>query len=253
MSSAEPSTPLDPVEALERLGRLTLRENGMRSLLQAVADLAREVMPGHPETSVSLLINDRPSTAAFTGELARACDESQYGRGYGPCLHAAGTGEVVEVTDARTEPRWRDHLAHAAELGVLSTLSVPLPIGEGIVGAVNVYAREPDAFDEHSRAVATRFAAHAAAVAANMYAYEEVRDLADHLERRAESRAVVEQAKGILMERFGISADQAFQLLARAARHADAKVRSVAAGLVRTGEFPRRLGPPPDPTGDPAS
>jgi GAF domain-containing protein len=253
MSSADPSTPLDPVEALERLGRLTLRENGMRSLLQAVADLAREVMPGHPETSVSLLINDRPVTAAFTGELARACDESQYGRGYGPCLHAAGTGEVVEVVDARTDPRWRDHLAHAAELGVLSTLSVPLPIGEGIVGAVNVYAREPDAFDEHSRAVATRFAAHAAAVAANMYAYEEVRDLADHLERRAESRAVVEQAKGILMERFGISADQAFQLLARAARHADAKVRSVAAGLVRTGEFPQRLGPPPDPTGDPAS
>ena len=160
---------------------------------------------------------------------------------------------MVEVTDARSDPRWRDHLTHAAELGVLSTLSVPLPIGEGIVGAVNVYAREPDAFDEHSRGVATRFAAHAAAVAANMYAYEEVRDLADHLERRAESRAVVEQAKGILMERFGISADQAFQLLARAARHADAKVRSVAAGLVRTGEFPRRLGPPPDPTGDPAS
>ena len=70
MSSADPSTPLDPVEALERLGRLTLRENGMRSLLQAVADLAREVMPGHPETSVSLLINDRPSTAVFTGVLA---------------------------------------------------------------------------------------------------------------------------------------------------------------------------------------
>ena len=67
MSSADPSTPLDPVEALERLGRLTLRENGMRSLLQAVADLAREEMPGHPATSVSLLINDRPSTAVFPG------------------------------------------------------------------------------------------------------------------------------------------------------------------------------------------
>jgi GAF domain-containing protein len=253
MSSAEPSTPLDPVEALERLGRLTLREHGMRSLLQAVVDLARELVPGHPETSVSLLINDRPSTAVFTGELARACDESQYGRGYGPCLHAAGTGEVVEVVDARSDPRWPDYLAHAVELGVLSSLSVPLPIAEGIVGAVNVYACEPDAFDEHSRAVATRFAAHAAVVAANMYAYEEVRDLADHLERRAESRAVVEQAKGVLMERYGIDADQAYQLLARAARHAETRVRAVAAGLVRTGEFPRRLGPSPEATADDAS
>ena len=77
MSSADPSTPLDPVEALERLGRLPVRENGMRSLLQAVADLAREVVPGHPETSVSLLINDRPSTAVFTGELARAARHAE--------------------------------------------------------------------------------------------------------------------------------------------------------------------------------
>ena len=252
MSGDELPIPLDPVEALERLGRLTLREHGMRSLLQMVADLAKQVMPGDPEASVSLMVNDRSSTPVFTGELARACDESQYGRGYGPCLHAAGTGEVVEVTDARSDPRWRDHLTHAVELGVLSTLSVPLPIGEGIVGAVNVYAREADAFDEHSREVATRFAAHAAAVAANMYAYEEVRDLADHLERRAQSRAVVEQAKGVLMERYGISADQAFQMLTRAARHAGTKVRAVAADLVRTGEFPRRLGPAPEPTGDDA-
>ena len=67
----------------------------MRSLLQAMADLAKEVMPGDPEASVSLLINDRASTAVFTGELALDCDESQYGRGYGPCLHAASTGEVA--------------------------------------------------------------------------------------------------------------------------------------------------------------
>ncbi len=232
MLSSEPSTPLDPVEALERLGRLPLRENGMMSLLQAVADLAREVMPGRPETSVSLLINDRPSTAVSTGELARACDESQYGRGYGPCLHAAGTGEVVEVADARSDPRWPDYLAHAVELGVLSSLSVPLPIAEGIVGAVNVYAREPDAFDEHSRAVATRFAAHAAAVAANMYAYEEVRDLADHLERRAESRAVIEQAKGVLMAQRHVDADAAFEILREASQRYNRKLRDIAQAIV---------------------
>src|SRR3712207_8358188 len=111
-STGTPDAP-DPVEALERLGRLTLRENCMRSLLQAVTDLAKEVMPGDPETSVSLLINDRSSTAVFTGQLALDCDESQYGRGYGPCLHAAGTGEVVEIADAQIETRWRDYVQHA--------------------------------------------------------------------------------------------------------------------------------------------
>ena len=69
MSSTGPSGPLDPVEALERLGRLAFREHCLKSLLQSVAELAKEVMPGDLEASVSLLINDRPSTAVFTGQL----------------------------------------------------------------------------------------------------------------------------------------------------------------------------------------
>ena len=247
-STGTPDAP-DPVEALERLGRLTLRENCMRSLLQAVADLAKEVMPGDPETSVSLLINDRASTAVFTSPLALGCDESQYGRGYGPCLHAAGTGELVEIADAQAETRWPDYVQHAVEQGALSSLSIPLPISEGIAGAVNVYAREPHAFDEDSRSLATRFAASAAVVAANMYAFEEVRDLAEHLERRVASRAVVEQAKGILMERHGFTADQALQALTWAAADAGTKVRDIADHLVRSGELPQPAGPSPDRTG----
>jgi GAF domain-containing protein len=239
MASTDPSGPLDPVEALERLGRLGLRENCMRSLLQSVADLAKEVMPGNPEASVSLLINDRSSTAVFTGRLALDCDESQYGRGYGPCLHAAGTGELVEVDDAQAETRWRDYMQHAVEYGALSSLSVPLPINEGIAGAVNVYARKPHAFDEDSRSVATRFAAYAAVVAANMYAYEEARDLVEHLERRVESRAVLERATGILMERHELTADEALEALNRVARDTGTKVRDIADALVRTGEFPQ--------------
>jgi GAF domain-containing protein len=238
MSSTDPSGPLDPVEALERLGHLAFREHCLKSLLQSVAELAKEVMPGDLEASVSLLINDRPSTAVFTGQLALDCDESQYGRGYGPCLHAASTGEMVEIPDAQTETRWRDYMEHAVEHGALSSLSVPLPIHEGIAGAVNIYARKPHAFDEDSRLVATRFAGYAAMVATNMYAYEEARDLIEHLERRVQYRAVVEQASGILMERYQLTADQAMMALTQLARHTDTKVRQIAETLVRTGEIP---------------
>src|SRR5947209_8613586 len=86
-----------PAEALERLGALSLRELSMDSLLQTVADLARTVMPGNPETSVLLLVRDRPSTVVHTGELALDLDETQYERGHGPCLDAARTGEMTEV------------------------------------------------------------------------------------------------------------------------------------------------------------
>jgi GAF domain-containing protein len=204
-----------------------------------LADLAKEVMPGTPEVSVSLLINDRPSTAVFTGQLALDCDESKYGRGYGPCLHAAGSGDLVEVADAQAETRWGDYMEHAVEHGALSSLSVPLPIHEGIAGAINVYARKPNAFDEESRSVATRFAACAAVAAANMYAHEEARDLIEHLERRVDSRAVIERATGILMGRYEFTADQALQALTRAARYTDTKVRDIADTLVRTGELPQ--------------
>ncbi|MGY1634874.1 ANTAR domain-containing protein [Geodermatophilus sp. SYSU D01186] len=228
----------DPAEALEQLGRLALREHTMQSLLQSVADLTQEVMPGHPETSVSLLINDKPSTAVYTGRLAMDCDESQYGRGYGPCLHAASTGELVEIANMQTETRWRDYTARAVEHGARSSLSVPLPISEGVRGALNIYAREPDVFDEDSRSVATRFAPYAAVAAANMYAYEDARDMAEHYERALGSRAGIDQAKGILMERYKLTPDTAFQALARVSMQTNTKVRDVAETLVRTGVFP---------------
>ena len=230
------------VEALERLGRLSLRELSMDSLLQTVADLSTTVMPGRPETSVTVLVKDKPTLMASTGQLAVDLDERQYERDHGPCLHAARSGEVIEVADTRTDPRWPDYLPRAVERGCLSSLSVPLRIDEEqqVSGALNIYARDADAFDEDSRAAATRFGPYAAVAAGNMYAYQSARDMADNLQRALESRAVIDQAKGVLIERYKLTPDQAFQLLARASMHANRKVRDIADVLVHTGEFPLR-------------
>jgi GAF domain-containing protein len=234
--------PADPAEALERLGRLTLREMSMDSLLQTVADLAKQVMPGKPEASVSLLVRDRPTTIVSTGQLATDLDETQYDEGHGPCLHAARTGELTEIPDTRADDRWPDYTAHAVEHGNLSSLSIPLAIDkdEQVTGALNIYARRPDAFDQASRSVATRFAPYAAVAAGNLYAYQSARDMADNLQTALETRAVIDQAKGILMERHRLTADQAFQMLAHASMHTNRKVRDVAERLVHTGELPLR-------------
>jgi GAF domain-containing protein len=227
--------PADPTEALERLGRLSLRELSMDNLLQTVADLTKTVMPGNPEASVCLLVRDRPTTVVTTGKLDTDLDETQYEKGHGPCLHAARTGEVTEIPDTRADDRWPDYTPRAVERGNLSSLSIDQD--EQVTGALNIYARRPDAFDEASRSVATRFAPYAAVAAGNLYAYQSARDMADNLQAALESRAVIDQAEGILMERYKLTADQAFQALARVSMDTNRKVRDVADKLVRTGEF----------------
>jgi GAF domain-containing protein len=232
--------PSSPAEALERLGRLSLRELSMDSLLQTVADLAKTVMPGDPEASVTLVVKGRPSTIVSTGQLALDLDERQYEGGHGPCLHAARTGELTEIPDTRVEARWRDYAQRAVERGNFSSLSVPLVIDENeqVAGALNIYARVANAFDESSRAAATSFGPYAAVAAGNMYAYQSARDMADNLQSALDSRAVIDQAKGILMERYKLTADQAFQALARISMSSNRKLRAIADDLVRTGELP---------------
>ena len=240
MAGNSNSQPASAAEALERLGSLSLRELSMESLLQTVADLAKSAMPGNPEASVTLIVKDRPTTVASTGQLAIDLDETQYERGQGPCLHAARSGELTEIPDTRTDERWPEYTPRAARHGNLSSLSVPLLIDEDerVSGALNLYAREANAFDEGSRSAAVAFGPYAAVAAGNMHAYQSARDMADNLQAALESRAVIDQAKGVLMERHKLTADQAFQLLAQASMNANRKVRDIADHLVSTGELP---------------
>ena len=232
--------PDDADDALEQLGRMALRDQSMESVLQTVVTLAKRVLPGKPEASISLLVNGRPSTTSSTGELATYLDETQYGHGYGPCLESASTGQLIEIPDTAVEPRWSDYCRIALEQGNRSSLSVPLPVSERVSGALNVYAREAHAFDEQAKAAALRFAPYASVAMANMHAYQDARDMASNLQVALESRAKIDQAKGILMERYRITADRAFQALATVSMQTNTKVRDVAERLVQSGEFDSR-------------
>ncbi len=233
--------PRPAAEVLERLGTLSLRELSMEGLLQTLADLATSALPGATEASVTLIVRDRPSTVAATGQFAVDLDERQYEADQGPCLHAARSGELTEIADTRTDRRWPHYAPRAAEHGSLSSLSIPLLIDaeEPVLGALNVYAREPAAFDEGSRSAARAFGPYAAVAAGNMYAYQNARALADNLQVALRSRAVIDQAKGMLMERYKVGPEEAFQLLARSSMHANRKVRDIAEQLLCTGDLPR--------------
>jgi GAF domain-containing protein len=230
--------PSDADEALQRLAESSLRETSMEGLLQIVAEVAKQVMPGDPETSVLVVFRRIPTTVVYTGRLAIQCDDRQVELGHGPCLHAAGSGELTEIADARAETRWPDYVRQSAERGALGSLSAPVPMREGTRAALNVYARTPNAFDQESRSLAVRLAPYAAVAIANMQAYQDAQNLADDVQTALASRAVIDQATGVLMERHDVTADRAFQMLARTAMETDTTVRDVAEHLVRDGAPP---------------
>lgn len=216
------------LRALEQLGTVSLREHDMDTLLQRVVDLTKLLMPFEAEASVLLVAGRRPTTPASTGALATDCDVRQVETGQGPCLHAAGSGEITEVPDTRTDPRWRDYMDGAAERGALSSLSLPLPIAEDTVGALNIYARQARAFDAEARETIARFAPRATVAVANMHAYQDARNRADNLQVALQSRAVIDQAKGIVMAVHRVTAEEAFAMLVDRSQRENVKLRDLA-------------------------
>jgi GAF domain-containing protein len=233
--------------ALNELGRLLLAEHTPPSVLQRMVDLVEQVMPAGVEVSITLVRGEQPTTAAFTGQLAEELDETQYERGHGPCLEAAAGCLVTEIADARTEDRWPEYVPTFLAHGALSALAAPVPAAH-LTAALNVYARSARAFTDDDRSALVEFAAYAGAALTNMDALQDARDLAENLQKAMEFRSVIEQAKGILIERHRLTGDQAFRLLADASMHTNRKVRDVAEELVLTGELtlapPTRRRPP---------
>jgi hypothetical protein len=235
------SSPDDAVavqHAFDELGRLSFAEHSLESVLQLVTALAARVLPGEPVTSVTVLERGKPATVAYSGELALSLDETQYRLGSGPCLSAASTGRPSEIIDTRAAREWPEFATHAAEQGCDSVLSFPFPAREAVPGAWNVYARAFAVSDARTLDLMSRFAGYAVVVASNMYLYESAVGRAGHLQTALDSRAVIDQAKGMLMERFKLNADIAFQVLTRVSMESNTKVRDVAERFVRTGDLP---------------
>ena len=223
--------------AFDELGRISFAEHSLESVLQTVTALATRVLPGEPVTSVTIIAAGKPMTVASSGQLALDLDEVQYRLGSGPCLAAASTGEAAEIVDTRRPTEWTDFAPAAADRGCGSVLSFPLPVQELVSGALNVYAWQFTVHDPHTRELVSRFADYAVVPVSNMYLYESAVERAEHLAAALDSRAVIDQAKGILMERFKLTPDQAFQALTRVSMESNTKVREVAERFVVTGEL----------------
>ena len=224
----------DVNELAEQLGRLARHleaEDSTSQMLDEVVAAAVQLIPGAEEASISLVRARRQITSPHrTGELPRLVDAIQTETAEGPCLDAAYEHQTVRVPDLRHEQRWPRFARRAFEAGAGSMLSFQLYVQGDTMGALNLYNREPDGFDDESEQVGLLFASHAAV------AFADAQKL-DHLDRAVASRDLIGQAKGMLMERYRIDGDGAFRVLARVSQASNRPLRDVAQELVSTGRL----------------
>ena len=231
-----------PQDAFAELAGITLADHSLDSVMTTIADLAQRTLPGAAEVSVTFLERDTPRTVAFTGEVAVSLDERQYERGYGPCLDCIVGGEPLVIPRMRDEQRWPRFAEAAVQQGIHSSMSIPVPLQREVMAALNVYGRDEGAFDQPAVELARTFAAYAGVALANMHLYEAQGQVAEQLQQAMESRASIEQAKGILMGQQRCTAAEAFDLLTLASQRENRKLREIASDVVRRAIDPEWTG-----------
>jgi GAF domain-containing protein len=234
--------PIDPTGAVSELAGLLLAERDMSELLPDIVHLAQRRIDGAEEASITLIRHKKAGTVASTGPLALALDELQYETGYGPCLDAGRSNEVMHVTDAAREGRWPRYIPLARQNGLGSSLSIPLPVENYLVGALNLYSRTAASFSDEIVTLGEALSAHLTAALTSAESAQRHRERADNLAKAMESRAVIEQAKGMIMVQRKCTSSDAFDLLRQHSMEQNMKLRDMAASIVAGGSgHPVRL------------
>ncbi|CAN5157985.1 GAF and ANTAR domain-containing protein [soil metagenome] len=219
-------------ESFAAMSRFFVGDGTVSETLTRIAELARDACPPATEVGIMLLVEGRVRTAVFTDEAVPEVDQAQYDTGEGPCLDAFRDTQPYKIDSTLDDGRWQAFRDRCVEHGILSTLSLPMIVNHQAIGALNLLARSERAFSDDDQELASRFAAQAAIVAANTQAYWDAHQLSIDLNEAMKSRAVIEQAKGMLMASQQCGADQAFELLVRASQRENVKLREIAARIV---------------------
>jgi GAF domain-containing protein len=206
--------------------------DGVSRFLGAVVRWAVAKTPGAEACGLTVEQAGRGVTVEYSGEMAARADERQYELDDGPCLQAMRTGEAVLAPDMATEQRWGRYPERAVEVGVRSSLSLPLTIGGTGRGALNLYSTRASAFTDDDRRAAQTWASQAGGALAVALRMAEREAVVDHLHQGMVSRQVIGQAVGLLMAQRRCTSEEAFELLKTASQRNNEKLRDLAQRMV---------------------
>lgn len=223
-----------------------LNTNNVEQFLHELAVLATRAVTDGLSCGMTLRQRGRPpATAACSDPLASQVDEVQYQTGDGPCLHAVRHGQQVRIDDLSTHGRWPRFARQAVSLGIRSCLALPLIVDGEPVGALNLYTRRPGAFGPAETRRAERFARHASGALTLALRMAYCADLNDQLRSSIVSRAIIDQALGVIMATEHVPQDKAFALLRTVSQNTNVKLRDLAVSIVASvsGQPPRPASP----------
>ncbi len=223
----------DLIEVFIMLSRTLAEDESVHDTLQSILALALRLVPGCSAASVTVLDEQgHPATIAATDDDTRELDRRQYLLHDGPCLDAARRQQVNRWSLPEAEQRWPEFTSLAKEMGLRSYLAAGLGLGDQRLGALNLSSRDTDGFSQLDEGLVSLFIAPAAAAIVSMARYARARDLADQLNQALRSRAVIDQALGIIMAESKIDAERAFAVLSRASNNRRIKLRDLATEIV---------------------
>jgi GAF domain-containing protein len=228
---------VDLQDGMSELAGLVTGSFGLPELLSHVATFAVGAIPGADGAGVTLLKVDRPDNMvqvlAASHPFVAEIDEIQYTvLGEGPCITAALERRTVRTGSLGGEKLWPRFGPRVGRMGIHSALSLPLLVSDRVVGAINVYAREKQAFDEHAAELGELFATPAAVAVHNAQVLAQARALAAQLQTALSSRPIIDQAIGILRGRSGGTAEEAFDTLRQMSQTDHVKLLDVAQKMV---------------------
>ncbi|MDT4972905.1 MAG: hypothetical protein QOG22_3048 [Pseudonocardiales bacterium] len=219
-------------DSLAALSRLATGSLDLRDVLTRVAEYAVAAIPGADGAGLTLLEAGHGDTIVATAPFVAEVDAIQYTIEQGPCITAAKEGRTVRSGALGDDTQWPEFGPRVKRLGVHSVLSLPLLIPGGVVGAMNVYAHPANSFDDHAVVIGELFAVPAAIAVQNAQVLAQTKRLAHQLQAALTSRAVIDQALGILMSRTGSTPEQAFDRLRDRSQTDNVKLREVAQRVV---------------------
>jgi GAF domain-containing protein len=222
----------DLVGGLAGLSGLLTAHRPLSETLEHIAAFGVRAIPGADGAGLTMLEDDRAQTVVATDDFVHAVDDVQYGLGEGPCLLAVATRATQTSGSLGGEARWPRFGPRVGRMGVHSVLSLPLLLPDRVVGAMNVYAHAKNAFGADAVRIGELFARPAAVAVYNAQILARSQQLADQLRQALVSRAVIDQALGIIRSRTGAGADEAFDRLRGMSQSRHVKLAEVAQSLV---------------------